>query len=207
MKRICVFIGLITLLSACSRKSNVQPENPNIVKINGTAYPTVVIGNQVWTTVNYSGPPGYHSAGHAQYGDYYTQSQALAIILPAGWRVPTMMDYNNLFAYFGPNKNTDGYSELDGSEVGNLLSTSAGWPTTSTDKSGFKAEPNGFFQVAGPTPTYQNNGHEGYFMTSDWGGLDNRFGVRITILGAGLEAASREDFSTIAYSLRFVKDK
>jgi uncharacterized protein (TIGR02145 family) len=207
MKKIGVFIGLITLLSACAKKHNVQPDDPNLLWIKGVSYPTVTIGNQVWTTVNYSGPGGYHSADHSQYGDYYTLQQAGSIILPSEWRVPTMQDYIALLTNYGNNKNGEGLAELDGSEVPALLSTSAGWTTTPTNRSGFNAQPNGMFQVIGQTATYQTEGQAAYFMTSNRLGLSDRFGLIIKPMSAGVGASAAEGVYTVAYSLRFVRDK
>src|ERR1700754_605930 len=74
------------------------------VEIAGTAYHTVVIGNQVWIDVNYSGPGGVPYNGGAakpEYGKYYSYAEVKGFILPAGWRIPSMEDYIRLGASQG----------------------------------------------------------------------------------------------------------
>ena len=204
MRKICLLVAAFALLLSCSKKNNVTPAN-NSVKIDGTDYPTVTIGNQVWTTVNYSGAGGYHSADHA-YGDYYTQSQALAINLPTGWRVPTMSDYNILLGNFTTAKDPQGNFDLVANNVATLLSTS-GWPTTGTNVSGFNAQPGGLFAIQPQPPIFESDGAAGYYMTSDAGGQLSRFGFLVSPLGANIGASSTGGLSYSAYSLRFVRTK
>ena len=206
MRKICVVFSFIALLSACSKKNNVQPQNSNSVTINGTIYPTVTIGNQVWTTINYSGAGGYHSADHNQFGDYYTQSQALAISLPAGWRVPSISDYNTLMSNFTTNdKDNYGYFKLNQAEAAPLVSTAWTSLIIGTNRSGFNAQEAGFF--SGQTQTYNDGGGSAYFMTSDVSNQNGMLGFSITGNGAYIEGAPNIAVNITYYSLRFVRNK
>jgi len=78
----------------------------NSVTINGTTYSTVVIGNQTWTTENYTSADTVSFNGTK----FYTYAQAMSMSLPTGWRIPTQTDFNNLMKIAGgtldPNSNT-----------------------------------------------------------------------------------------------------
>lgn len=207
MKRICVFVGLIALLSACSKKSDVQPQNPNSVTIGGVSYPTVTIGNQVWTAVNCSGSGGYHSDTYKQYGDYYSQNEALAIKLPAGWRVPSMDDYNALLGNFTTEKDFYGYYRLIGDGLAAILSTS-GWSPPGTNSSGFNGLPGSLFIIDGQSVVYFQAGTgDGYYITSDASSQNAMFGFWLSPTGASIGAAQSSVVSDTYMSLRFVKDK
>jgi len=201
MKRICVFIGFIALLSACTKKY-VTPDNHTVV-IGGTTYPTVIIGDQVWTTANLKGFNGYHSNAHSQYGDYYS---ALFITLPTGWRAPTIADYNKLMSNFtSTDKDQYGYFHLNAAEVAPLLSTT-GWPAPlqGTNQSGFNAQPAGFFSDPGQGAIY--HGGSAYFATSDVNPENGTFGFSITADGAYVKGAKVSDTSYY-FSVRFVMDR
>jgi hypothetical protein len=50
-------ILLVLFLAACKKERQPSPD-PSAVSINGESYPTVVIGKQEWTTINYNGAGG-----------------------------------------------------------------------------------------------------------------------------------------------------
>ena len=99
MKKLLFVISIsLIVLSSCSKNSsNTKPPNPNSVAINGNSYTTVVIGKQTWTEQN------YHSSDTVNFkgADFYTLTQAEAINLPTGWRLPNQNDYNSLLIAAG----------------------------------------------------------------------------------------------------------
>ena len=106
MKKLLIF-ALITgtaLTFSCSKSSTSKPTPPTsaTVTISGTAYNTVKIGNQTWTTVNYNGPGGVNygnsSSNIPANGKLYTLTEFKAITLPTGWALPTQTDYTTLLA-------------------------------------------------------------------------------------------------------------
>lgn len=117
----------LILLSSC-RKNN---DNIQAVNINGTDYPTIVIGNQTWTSVNYRGAGGISYNSNATndiiLGKFYSLPEALSIVLPSGWRLPTRTDYETLLRSAGTLKNvTANYSTLDSISTRKLRATT-GW--------------------------------------------------------------------------------
>src|SRR5471030_2740805 len=102
----------ILFFSSCSKKGDPTPDttNPNVcsVSINNSTYPTIIIGKQTWTSLNYSGGTATLTTLSAGYGSYYTLAQANAITLPTGWRIPTRADFNNLLSNFTATKNSLG---------------------------------------------------------------------------------------------------
>jgi uncharacterized protein (TIGR02145 family) len=202
MKKACLFVAVLFLLTACSKKNGPDPNN---VAIGGITYPTVTIGNQVWTTVNYNGTGGYHADAQSQYGSYYTQSQALAITLPSGWRVPTMNDYSILLSNFSSQKDDAGYYEIGDDAA--FLSTSGWSGVQGTNRTGFNALPGGLFQVSGQNPVYFSTGMDAYFVTADVNNQYSRYGFWISSTGIRLYASAATEADYESYSLRFVKDK
>ncbi|MFB9844214.1 FISUMP domain-containing protein [Mucilaginibacter ginsenosidivorans] len=135
-------------LTACSKKSGDVPPK-NSVNINGTQYPTVTIGSQTWTTVNYNGPGGINydnEANNPVYGKLYTFAEAQAIQLPAGWRLPTKDDFNKLIGVLGsPAIPSEITSLVDENVTKSLLSTSTWTYKSGTNSSGFNLVSAGFY--------------------------------------------------------------
>ncbi|MBS1532161.1 MAG: hypothetical protein JSU01_17800, partial [Bacteroidetes bacterium] len=179
--------------------------------IGSTAYPTVTIGNQIWTTVNYSGPGGYHSETYKQFGDYYSQSEALAITLPTGWRVPSMNDYSVLLSNFTTDKDYYGYYRLLGGGDGlPALQSKSYWGTPGTNASGFNGLPGSLFTIDGQPPTalyFLPGATSGYFITSDSSNQMGMYGFWLSSVSASLGASGNSTVSDTYMSLRFVKDK
>ncbi|WP_083727573.1 FISUMP domain-containing protein [[Flexibacter] sp. ATCC 35208] len=76
---------------------------------NGQVYPTVFLNNQTWLAANYNYNSGNgcvaydnNSSNRKQYGMLYTEAQAQTNT-PAGWRIPSQDDWNNLFTSLGAN--------------------------------------------------------------------------------------------------------
>lgn len=89
----------------------------------GQTYPVVFINNQNWLAGNYNynsgnGCVSYNNNGgyRTQYGMLYTEATAQANV-PAGWRLPTQTDWQNLFTALGAtayqNLITGGSSNFD----------------------------------------------------------------------------------------------
>ncbi|RVU03093.1 hypothetical protein EOD41_03935 [Mucilaginibacter limnophilus] len=108
-------ISCIFLLGSCSKSelsSNTEqkPEPVPAERVEGSVligdevYPTITIGNREWTTENYHGEGGVMvpvivvppEQDTLVYGKLYTEEEAKAITLPAGWRLPNTNDFVQL---------------------------------------------------------------------------------------------------------------
>ncbi|MFI5163476.1 MAG: FISUMP domain-containing protein [Sphingobacteriales bacterium] len=204
-KPFLILLFVTLLFSACSKKNNVSPTPSNQVNIGGTSYPTTTIGNQIWTTVNYSGAGGYSVTKSNEYGTFFTQAQALKIILPAGWRVPTIADYNKLLGNYTSTKDNDGYYTISGDgAAGALVSSSL---TFGTNLSGFDALYAGYCTTTSGQFNDNTEYTQAYFLTAD--SLDEIsykiYGVMITSGSASITGYSNP--GSLALSVRFVRDK
>ena len=109
---VCVLLCSIVTLISCDDESTDSPLQQ--VTIEGKLYPFVKIGNQLWTASNYEGPGGvsYDALNtRPEYGKYYLKTELDAIVVPTGWRIPTLEDYSQLAQAYGipvPSKLSDG---------------------------------------------------------------------------------------------------
>lgn len=142
---------LVAVFTSGCKKEKTGDKNK--ITINGTSYPTVVIGKQAWTTVNYNGPGGVQGKffiSSDNFNKYYTVEEASNIILPSGWRVPTKNDFDKLTTAFSGAVDKNGNAVADFSAAKNLMSTTA-WESddenykAGTNASGFNAYPAGFY--------------------------------------------------------------
>ena len=203
-KPFLILLSALLLFSACSKKNNISPDVPNTVNISGTFYPITTIGSQIWTTVNYSGPGGYSTSESNIYGIFFTPAQALTINLPAGWRIPTIADYNKLLSNYTSTKDIDGYYRVSGNgAAGALVSDSL---INGTNKSGFDALYGGFCSITSGQVNYTPY-TQAYFLTADsFNEISFQiYGVMITSDSAFITGYS--DPNSLALSVRFVKDK
>ena len=136
---VSVLLLSIVTLTSCDDESTDSPVQH--VTIEGKQYPFVKIGNQLWTASNYEGPGGvsYDALNtRPEYGKYYLKTELDAIVLPAGWRIPTLEDYTHLAQSYGipvPSKLSDG-------EAIKALISTANWNNAKgTNTSGFNAYP------------------------------------------------------------------
>ena len=157
---------LFLVISACKKdKPSGSPSQPiaingipgSPITINGNSYPTVKIGTQVWTTINYNGPGGIDATtpNDPKYGKLYTidEAKTAATSLTDGYRLPTQNDFLKLFQSQGGKHITgESGSDIQGDNVKRLMATD-GWetPGTGTNTSGFNAYPD-----SPMTPTYAN---------------------------------------------------
>ena len=210
------FIVAVIVLGACSKKQTTVP-SPDVPTINGVAYPTVKIGSQRWTTINYNGPGGVNyersEANSAVYGKFYTRNEAVAISLPPGWRIPTFTDWNKLISTLGgtPLENNIRNSNLPATVVKSLMSN-ADWSDNGTNSSSFNAYPAGVYgdKDSPAVPQFTEKGSMADFISSSvyFNGETVNFFIRTEFdhtLTSGFGGYLISDKA--AASIRFVKDE
>jgi len=192
-----LLFSIVTLIS-CDDESTSPPLQQ--VTIEGKEYPFVKIGNQLWTTSNYEGPGGVSydaSNTRPEYGKYYLKTELDAIVVPAGWRIPTLEDYSQLAQSYGipmPSKLSDG-------EAIKALISTANWNNAKgTNTSGFNAYPaNYIFNNSNPI-----EGDIAEFWTAD--------GETFSIQEAGTNLSSlrislyQSNHPSYRFNVRFLKD-
>lgn len=165
-----LFLICLLFFSACKKDSTTGSIISKIT-INGTVYPTVKIGKQEWTSVNYDGPggvAGYFYAPNPNYKKFYTLADLAGLKLPEGWRIPTVADFNKLMSNFTTEKDTDGNFVVDYNKSLALKSTSDWEVRDTSDKqgtntSGFNAYPAGYYIAY---PDNETQGNFALFLTS-----------------------------------------
>jgi len=141
----CLFFVALFAVSACKKSENEanKPKGPLTSKatINNKTYPTILLGAQEWTSSNYEGDGGI-SGAKPEYGKYYTLSEALAINLSQGWRIPTVADYTQLAESQGiVVTSQSAYKQ----EAIKKLTSKTNWLNVQgTNESGFNAYPAGY---------------------------------------------------------------
>jgi uncharacterized protein (TIGR02145 family) len=195
---VCVLLFNLVTLVSCDDEST--EDRPQQVTIEDKQYPFVKIGNQLWTASNYEGSGGvtYDASNtRPEYGKYYLKTELDAIVLPAGWRIPTLEDYSRLAQSYGipvPSKLSDGEA------IKALISTTHWNNAEGTNTSGFNAHPaNYIFQDSNPI-----EGDIAEFWTSG--------GETFSIQEAGENLRSlrvslyKSDSPGYRFNVRFVKD-
>jgi len=142
---------------------------------NNQSYRTVKIGRLTWMTENMN-MPGEHAynnwcygddgANCAKYGRLYTWRAAVDAC-PAGWRLPSSSDWDDLFAAAGGSFDADSHRW---SAVGARLKSKTGWRDggNGTDDFGFSALPGGFREdYYMQNPAFRFAGGGGYWWTAD----------------------------------------
>lgn len=170
MKNLLFTLTLLTILFAGCKKN--APEEPEVQPVLGTVtieqkiYNTMSIDGLEWTTDNYDGTIGvyYNNEVNSTYGKLLTLKQTKQVVLPAGWRVPSVTDYvkligrNGGFVKFNTNAIIDKNildEELKPETVNSLLSTNL-WSLKGSNKSLFNAVPAGYVH---DTNIYVDKGH------------------------------------------------
>ena len=226
--KLYLFLPFLVLFISCKKSSQPAP-TPSIISISGEIYPTVTIGSQEWTAVNYNGPGGKEGnfrANNSNYKKYFILTDLADVQLPAGWRIPTAADYNKLLSNF--TKNTD----LEGNFVASLeqsltLKSSSDWDIIysddkqGTNSSGFNAYPAGYysdypqnndtqknyalFLTSTPLPDAKKNFHASYYsFTLTQLYLTLSSDDRTLCFGCLIDNAHNTD---LPKSVRFVRDK
>ena len=150
--KIILFAFLAVTLISCDKDDDSKPLPViNTVTIGGDQYETVVIGSQTWTTANYKGAGGvpYDNVGtKPAYGKFYTYAEAKAIIVPSGWRLPTLADYIKL----GESQGVvfTNFNAFKQDLIKKLASTSDWLNINGNNHSGFNAYPAGYMFGNGP---------------------------------------------------------
>ena len=212
MKRLLLLAATAFMLSSCSKSgsNDPEPEKPTgtTVTINNVAYPTISIGSQSWTTVNYRGDGGtaYNNAStvDVKQGKLYTWTEAIAIAVPNGWRLPTLVDYKALAASQGGTTSTISNELLNATNTKKLLSKD--WTAMGgTNTSGFNALPVGVY--------YGTRFREQGTGTSLWTSLqvNTQSATAIHIIdhqdpSVTFATSSDSENKTEKFSIRFVKD-
>jgi len=212
MKKEHLLILLFFIFStiSCGKKTDTKPKDVSVVNINGTNYATVKIGTQTWTAVNYNGPGGENYNRNLDNdpvtGKFYSLTQAMAITLPAGWRLPTREDADKLLLFLGAVKDINNNVQGD-STISTKLRSKSGWSLTQgTNDSGFNAYPVGLAYNA-----YEGIGTDTTFWTASVGPFSFvQYTLRITNdRGPSLKFATveyRNYINSCRFSVRFVKD-
>ena len=141
--RLLILIALLGTLS-CKKKTPDPPKEvlqTGTVAIGGQDYPTVKVGDQIWTSANYKGSGGI-TGNKTEYGKYYTYEEMKQVVLPQGWRVPLETDFQKLVAFAGIvwQNNT-----ITNPEMIKKLASASGWKNVQGNNSlGFNLFPGGY---------------------------------------------------------------
>lgn len=164
MKKLTLILSLAGTVFLGCKKSDQEPDGPKLpikstdgsitgtVTINGTIYPTVVIGSDTWTSVNYNGLGGlyYKSGIDPKYGKLYTLKEAQSIILPEGWRLPSESDFTKLMNNYDGTYGFESVWTSNETSTFNLMSKQD-WKGNNNindcNLSGFNAYPAGWYNV------------------------------------------------------------
>jgi len=144
--KIILFAVLALCLISCHKDDDVKPVPVvNKITIGGDQYETIVIGTQTWTTVNYKGAGGLpddNAGTKTNYGKFYTYAEAKAIVVPSGWRLPTLADYIKL----GESQGIvfTNFNAFKQDLIKKLASTSDWLNINGNNHSGFNAYPAGY---------------------------------------------------------------
>lgn len=188
----------------------------SVKDIDGNTYQTVKIGNQTWLKQNVRSLNGgaYGSTDYVPYnsdilnvdafGYLYTYNPVIAPddgLCPAGWHVPSWIDWEELFIYVG------GYNWIENSAflAARLMEASDLWVSqtvTPTNQSGFSARPGG----AGSYLTswaFSGIGEVAYF----WSAYNMSGNPEVVVIDnvSGTISLQPADQVSGAYSVRCVK--
>ena len=161
LRKKILFFAIMLLTVRC-KKNDVPDAVNSVTDIEGNVYKTVQIGSQVWMAENLRvtryndgsaiitglnndewalanvGAYAIHGSDKI-YGNFYNWfAVKTSILCPAGWRIPSLVDWETLIAGLGGKDKAGGL----------LKSTSLLWrsPNTgATNSSGFNALPAGWF--------------------------------------------------------------
>lgn len=200
---------LVASFNLISCKKDSTPEaDPTSVTIDGKEYPAVTIGNQIWMAANYSGAGGVYydnSTSNTTLGKLYTLAEAKTITPPAGWKLPTVADYKQLFTSQGvvfTGNDVEGVAANTEAAVRKLMSTTEWLGAPGTNASKFNVMASGLYDGAG----FVQKGWSGAFWTSSSNGVDPiYFGIIYNSFNP--EAKYEPIGGSRKYAVRFVKNK
>ncbi|WP_413667436.1 FISUMP domain-containing protein [Mucilaginibacter sp. Mucisp86] len=218
-KLLIIFIVAVGLLGCTKEKTKTPDKVVPPVKINygsvvvgDTTYKTIEIGTQVWMAESYRGfgsplaiavVQGHNT--NLYYGLYMTEDYKL----PAGWRVPTIADYNKLSSNVTKTRDSNGnYLALKNDSARKLTSPFLWKGTDGTNTLHFNGEPSGYYLHFGPSGFYLHNTDRGYYVIDDKTS-DKNNNKKFYCLSpdyAGIVTINDKD--SVGYALlRLVKDK
>lgn len=149
MKKILMYaLTSLIMLGSCKKK-DTNSGNGNSVTIQGKSYNTAKISTLTWTIINYNGIGGVNydnaSGDFPLLGKLYTYDEAKSIILPEGWRLPTIEDYKQLMISQGAIL-PDQYGNLAvGVDIAKKFTTRDWSNVTGNNLSGFGAVITGYY--------------------------------------------------------------
>lgn len=207
----------IKLSNGTKRLVKYTPPNKGTVVIGGRTYRTVKIGNQWWLAENLdykfnisdgTGSYAYYDNDEATYGidgtykcgllyDGYAASYLESnkdVLLPTGWHVPTVDEWNTLFASVGG-------SSTAGTKLKALNnSVTSNWPSgwNGTDDYGISILPSGFYYSY-----FQQFGSRATLCTSSES--NPRYGIYIGI-NTGAPVSTESSNKDVKGAIRLVKD-
>lgn len=224
--RKCSFIFLLFLIITSCGKDNVSttPDNSNTINgsitgkvtINGTSYPTVMIGLQTWTSANYNGPGGvnYNNStdNDAAYGKLYTYAEAKAITLPAGWRLPSETEFIDLIQSIDPSINPLKSPRLLSEINTSKFMSKTGWTRSTgntflgSNTTGFNAYPAGLYYNY-PTTGFKNIGLRTDFWIATYPNSSYSIYEHLDSDKNVFSLMKSAEYPDSRASIRFVKDK
>ena len=213
-KRVDVFFfisaSLLLFASACSSTPNLQSESEKVglnknIKYeslkdsrDGQTYKTVQMGNRVWMAENlrFKAPESFcyddKTANCDKYGRLYTWAAAMESC-PAGWYLPTDVDWTQLLAIAGGQPT-----------AGKSLKSANGWLSlgNGSDDHGFSALPGG---IKFDNGSYKIDGGSAFFWSSFEDNSENAFGLNLHYYSDRAELNS--NLKKNGFSVRCVKGR
>lgn len=216
---VIIFIFLVIFISvSCKKEQEVVTtpitETPNVLKdYDGNIYRTIQIGNQVWMAENFRGehyidgqslPNCFYdndSTNLTIYGRLYKWEGVVSSagntkkILPDGWRIPSLSDWQQLIAFLGGDSLAGGKMKSTGTQY--WLAPNEG----ASNESDFSAVPAGFFRVDG---VFMTLGEYACFMTS--ANINNYYTKVINLSKNSATAMIKEYLKQDAISIRCIRE-
>ncbi|MEO6001456.1 MAG: FISUMP domain-containing protein [Chitinophagaceae bacterium] len=192
---------LIVIVSSCKKDKVTVNAVLNSVEIAGENYPTIKTGSQTWTAANFKGPGGVAYNGveaRPGYGKYYSFNEVRAIVLPAGWRIPSINDYIKLGEAYGV-EFTD-HTATNQAAAKKLVSTTPWLNVKGNNESGLNAYPANYI--------YNNSTPIEGDISEFWTSEGNTFSIQESAEKGSLRLLFYDDSSSDGYkfNVRFVKD-
>ncbi|MEO7215821.1 hypothetical protein [Mucilaginibacter sp.] len=197
-----LLIVLICFLLSCKKSEPValKPYDANYgtVVINNTSFRTIDIGAQTWT----AGFPYAHGSGDI---GLIHMGYVNGFILPPGWRIPKIADYNILTANLSAKKDAAGNNYATAADgIDRLLYRS---DISYVPSFFFNGEKGGYLYAVAGAWIPHDKGLYGYYLADE--PSNSYFHATTYRLGddfAGIVRLDGRD-SLVSFDIRFVKDK
>jgi uncharacterized protein (TIGR02145 family) len=211
-----IIMALMLVLLGIACKAAVDEGDPigivdgaPLIDGEGNRYRTVVIGGRTWMAENFKGTitrdnqavVGVHTydnnaANSHQYGRLYTWPAALAAA-PAGWHLPSNMEWDALISLFGGRGEAGGALKEVGTTRWHAPNTGA------SNSSGFSAVASGF---RGPDGLFYALGEHGSYWGVSTGNQPLCVYLYHNAASVVVEGNPGDRESGIAFAVRYVKD-